>query len=385
MNRNPAPRVGLEKGAPGCGVRCGPGRETALMVRAWILGLGSYVPERVVGNDELPFLNERHERCTEIQSDVDDEWIRTRTGVEARRYVPADGSVACSDLAAEAARRALSDAESQAGEIDCIIFATLSPDIHFPGSAVFLQDKLGIAGKHGCACFDIRQQCSGFLYGLQMADAFVRLGTYRRVLLVGAELHSHALDYSTRGRDVTVMFGDGAGAVVVGAVETEDGGSGILYTKLGADGTGAWDLYAKVFETAKVPFMRYEAGDANQHLVKYPQMNGKKVLLNSIRHMVRGTQEALAATGLGWGDIDWFVPHQANLRGQRGRRRACRDPAGKSPEHDPVVRQHHRRDRAPDHRPLASAGQGPQGRPHPLNGFRQRLHMGHRGFSDLGC
>jgi 3-oxoacyl-[acyl-carrier-protein] synthase III len=179
---------------------------------------------------------------------------------------------------------------------------------------VFLQTKLDIANKDGCACFDIRQQCSGFLYGLQMADAFVRLGAYRRVLLAGSELHSHSLDYSTRGRDVTVMFGDGAGAAVIGAVETSDTRSGILYTKLGADGTGAWDLYLKIFEIAKAPFIGYDAGDPARNLAKYPQMNGKKVLMNSIRQMVRGTQQALAATGLGWDDIDWFVPHQANLR-----------------------------------------------------------------------
>ena len=284
------------------------------MLRAWILGLGSYVPDRVIRNDEIPFLNERHERCAEKQIDVDDEWIRTRTGIEARRYAPADGSVSCSDLAAEASRRALADAGSEAEDIDCIIFATLSPDIHFPGSAVFLQKKLGIANKDGCACFDIRQQCSGFLYGMQMADAFVRLGTYRRVLLVGSELHSHALDYSTRGRDVTVMFGDGAGAVVIGAAEATDARSGILYTKLGADGTGAGDLYAKVFEIAKTPFMDYDTRDRTQNLTMYPQMSGKKVLLNSIRHMVHGTRQALADTRLGWDDIDWFVPHQANLR-----------------------------------------------------------------------
>jgi 3-oxoacyl-[acyl-carrier-protein] synthase III len=284
------------------------------MLRAWILGLGSYVPDRVVPNDEITYLNERHERCAEQQTAVDDEWIRTRTGIEARCYVPADGSMACSDLAAEASQRALADAGIEAKDIDCIIFATLSPDIHFPGSAVFLQKKLGIANKDGCACFDIRQQCSGFLYGLQMADAFVRLGTYRRVLLVGSELHSHSLDYSTRGRDVMVMFGDGAGAVVIGAVETSDERSGILYTKLGADGTGAWDLYLKIFEIAKAPYIAYDAGDRTQNLAKYPQMNGKKVLMNSIRHMVFGTQQALGATGLGWDDIDWFVPHQANLR-----------------------------------------------------------------------
>lgn len=284
------------------------------MLRAWIMGLGSYVPERVVPNDEIPFLNERHERCAEQQTETNDAWIREMTGVEARRYVPADGSVSCSDLAVKASRCALTDAGIDAEKIDCIIFATLSPDIHFPGSAVFLQTKLDIANKDGCACFDIRQQCSGFLYGLQMADAFVRLGTYRRILLVGAELHSHSLDYSTRGRDVMVLFGDGAGAMVIGAAETEDARSGILYTKLGADGTGAWDLYLKIFEIAKAPYIAYDAGDRTQNLAKYPQMNGKKVFLNAVRHMVLATQQALGTTGLGWDDIDWFVPHQANLR-----------------------------------------------------------------------
>jgi 3-oxoacyl-[acyl-carrier-protein] synthase-3 len=204
-------------------------------------GLGSYVPDRIVPNDEIPFLNERHERCAEQQTETNDAWIRELTGIEARRYVPADGSVSCSDLAVRASRCALADAGIDAKDIDRIIFATLSPDIHFPVSAVFLQTKLNIANKDGCACFDIRQQCSGFLYGMQMADAFIRLGTYRRVLLVGAELHSHSLEYSTRGRDVMVLFG--AGAVVIRAVETDDAFSGILYTKLGADGTGAWDLY----------------------------------------------------------------------------------------------------------------------------------------------
>jgi 3-oxoacyl-[acyl-carrier-protein] synthase-3 len=134
------------------------------------------------------------------------------------------------------------------------------------------------------------------------------------VLLVGAELHSHSLEYSTRGRDVMVLFGDGAGAMVIGAAETDDARSGILYTKLGADGTGAWDLYLKIFETAKTPYIAYDASDRAQNLDKYPQMNGKKVFLNAVRHMVLSTQEALSTTGLGWDNIDWFVPHQANLR-----------------------------------------------------------------------
>ena len=306
--------MGLEKSGPYFCDRRRSEAEEMLMLRAWIMGLGSYVPDRVVPNDEIPFLNERHERCAEQQTETNDAWIRELTGVEARRYVPADGSVSCSDLAVRASRCALADAGIEAKDIDCIIFATLSPDIHFPGSAVFLQTKLDIANKDGCACFDIRQQCSGFLYGMQMADAFVRLGTYRRVLLVGAELHSHSLEYSTRGRDVMVLFGDGAGAVVIGAVETDDARSGILYTKLGADGTGAWDLYLKIFEIAKAPYIAYDASDRTQNLAKYPQMNGKKVFLNAVRHMVLATQQALSTTGLGWDNIDWFVPHQANLR-----------------------------------------------------------------------
>jgi 3-oxoacyl-[acyl-carrier-protein] synthase-3 len=284
------------------------------MIRASVLGLGSYVPDRVVTNDEIRFLNEKHEKCAEPQTETSDEWIKKRTGIEERRYVPNDGKTACSDLGLEAARRAMQDAGVTAKELDCIIFATLSPDIHFPGSAVFLQSKLGIDGEDGCACYDIRQQCSGFVYGMQMADAFVRTSTYKKVLLVGAELHSHSLDYSTRGRDVMVLFGDGAGAAVIGPKETDDPKDGILYTHCGADGSGAWDLYLKVFEIAKLPYVYYDANDRDQNQIKYPQMEGKKVFLNAVRAMVQSVQRALRETGLGWSDIDWFVPHQANLR-----------------------------------------------------------------------
>jgi len=287
------------------------------MIRAKILGLGSYVPERVVTNDELRYLDEKHVRAEAPRIDTNDEWIRSRTGIEERRYVPNDGTWACSDLAREAALRAVADAGCDVKEIDCIILGTLSPDIHFPGTAVFLQSKLGIDGLDGCACYDIRQQCSGFIYGLQMADAFVRGGLYKRVLVVGSEVHSHSLDYSTRGRDVTVLFGDGAGAVVVGPVETNDPLEGIIYTKVGADGGGAWDLYLKVFEIKHLPFVWYDAS-RREELVEYkemyPQMNGKKVFLNAVRAMNLATRAALDATGLTWDDIDWFVPHQANLR-----------------------------------------------------------------------
>jgi 3-oxoacyl-[acyl-carrier-protein] synthase-3 len=284
------------------------------MIRATILGLGSYVPDRIVTNDELRYLDDQHVRHDTARIETSDEWIRMRTGIEERRYVPNDGQWASSDLGLEAARRALADAGCEAKDIDCIIFATLSPDIHFPGSAVFLQSKLGIDGVEGCACFDIRQQCSGFVYGLQMADTFVRTGTYRRVLLVGAELHSHSLDYTTRGRDVTVLFGDGAGAVVVGPAETDDPRAGILYTKVGADGSGAWDLHLKVFEIKHLPYVWYDATKRDAFKEMYPQMNGKKVFLNAVRAMNLATRAAMEKTGLRWDDVDWFVPHQANLR-----------------------------------------------------------------------
>lgn len=283
------------------------------MIRSKILGLGSYVPDRVVPNEELAYLDERHVRHAEKRTETTADWIRTRTGVEERRYVPNDESTTCSDLAHRAATRALEDAGCTAKEVDCIILATLSPDIHFPGTAVFLQSRLGIDGDDGCPCFDIRQQCSGFLYGLQMADMFVKSGQYKRVLLVGSELHSHSLDYTTRGRDVMVLFGDGAGAVVVGPTESDNPREGILYTKLGADGSGAMDLHLKVFDSKKMPHIQYDP-EWGTPKVAFPQMNGKKVFLNAVRSMNLGTRAALDATGLTWDDVDWFVPHQANLR-----------------------------------------------------------------------
>jgi 3-oxoacyl-[acyl-carrier-protein] synthase-3 len=284
------------------------------MLRTKILGLGSYVPDRVVDNDELPYLNDRHIREATRQIETDDAWIQKRTGIKTRRYVPNDGSVATSDLALHATRRALDDAGIAAGEIDCIIFATLSPDFHFPGTGVVLQKKLGIAAQTSCACFDIRQQCSGFLYGLQMADAFIRAGMYKRVLLVGAELHSHSLDFTTRGRDVTVLFGDGAGAMLLGPMESEDPRSGVMYTSVHADGSGAEDLCLKIFDISRAPYIDYDARDRAQNEPIYPRMDGKRVYLNAVRGMVMSTQAALANTGLTWDDIQWFVPHQANLR-----------------------------------------------------------------------
>ncbi|MFK7986040.1 MAG: 3-oxoacyl-ACP synthase III family protein [Sandaracinaceae bacterium] len=283
------------------------------MTRAKILGLGSYVPPRIVTNEEIPFLNDLHERCDEQQTETNHEWIQKRTGIEQRHYVDNDRDVGCSDLALEASKRAIADAGLEPKDIDCIILGTLSPDIHFPGTAVFLQSKLGIDGEGGCPCYDIRQQCSGFVYGLEMADAFIQAGKYERILVVGSEVHSHSLDYTTRGRDVMVLFGDGAGAVVVGKADSDED-SGVLYTSCGADGSGAWNLYLKVFDISKRPMLPYNALAKDDPEIQYPQMKGKKVFLQAVRTMVMATNGALAKTGLTWDDIDWFVPHQANLR-----------------------------------------------------------------------
>jgi 3-oxoacyl-[acyl-carrier-protein] synthase-3 len=284
------------------------------MIRTKILGVGSYVPERIVTNEEIQFLDDHHVRQSVQQTETNDAWIQQRTGIRERRFVPNDGSVSTSDLALHAAKRALADANCEPSEIDCIIFGTLSPDQHFPGTAVFLQKKLGIAEKTSCACYDIRQQCSAMVYGLQMADAFVRTGTYKRVLLVGAELHSHALDFTTRGRDVMVLFGDGAGAFVLGPMDTDDPRAGIIYTKAYADGNGARDLELRIFEIKNMPYLDYDPRDRDRNAIMYPKMDGKRVFLNAVRAMVMSTNEALAKTGLTWNDIQWFVPHQANLR-----------------------------------------------------------------------
>jgi 3-oxoacyl-[acyl-carrier-protein] synthase-3 len=284
------------------------------MIRTKVLGLGSYVPDRIVPNEELAFLNDQHVRQATVQTETDDAWIQKRTGIKQRRYVPNDGKTSTSDLALEAAKRAIADAGLQPTDIDCIILGTLSPDFMFPGTAVLVQHKLGIADKTNCACFDIRQQCSAMVYGLQMADAFVRSGTYKRILLIGAELHSHSIDFTTRGRDVTVLFGDGASAVVLGPEETDDPRAGVIYTAAYADGDGADDLSLHIYEINRLPYLDYDRLDRDHNAIMYPHMNGKRVFVQAVRGMVLSTQKALAATGLTWNDIDWFVPHQANLR-----------------------------------------------------------------------
>ena len=275
------------------------------MPNAYISGTGSYVPPRVVTNDDLR---------NNFHIDTTDEWIVQRTGIETRHY--ADDGVNNSDLAVPAAREALERAKITARDLDMIIYATLSPDMHFPGSGVFLQRKLGLREGDDAKfvpCLDVRNQCSGFLYGLATAVSMVRAGSCKHVLLVGSETHSAAIDYTTRGRAVTTLFGDGAGAVVVSATDEK---RGVLSWHLGADGRHAEALCMRIWEMQKRPFMSLDA-DGNAQIpaeTLWPHMNGKQVFKHAVQRMAEALFQACAANNMNAGDIDLFCFHQANKR-----------------------------------------------------------------------
>ena len=263
------------------------------MIRSRILGVGRYLPERRVTNLDLAKM-----------FDTSDEWVRQRTGIVERRF--ADEGVYCSDLALEASREALKSAGMSAADLDFVIFATLSPDHHFPGNGCYLQPKLGISG---IGCMDIRNQCSGFLYSLAVADAFVRIGMYRRILVVGAEVHSSGLSFTDEGRDVSVIFGDGAGAVIVGP--SDDPARGILTNHLHADGAFADILRLEMFDISRKPCLTHEMLDRGS---LWPKMKGKEVFRVAVTKIPEVIGEALKAVDLKVEDIDLFIPHQANLR-----------------------------------------------------------------------
>jgi 3-oxoacyl-[acyl-carrier-protein] synthase III len=264
------------------------------MSRSAILGVGHYVPTKVVTNDDLSKL-----------MSTTDEWIQQRTGIKERRYVEHDG-IGASDLAVPAARMAVERAGRAMKDVDMIVFATLSPDVNFPGSGCLLGDKLGL---RGVPALDVRNQCSGFLYGLSVADAWVRAGAYRNILVVGAEVHSTGVELNDRGRDVAVLFGDGAGAALVGASASND--RGVLSLALHADGSGARDLWLKAPASMCSPRLTTEMLEKGEH---YPAMNGKQVFRWATEKMPEVAREVLAAAEVSIGDVDLFVPHQANMR-----------------------------------------------------------------------
>ncbi|HSL19686.1 MAG TPA: beta-ketoacyl-ACP synthase III [Methylomirabilota bacterium] len=289
-------------------------------MRAVITGTGIYIPELRVSNDTM----------SEIM-DTSDEWIRVRTGIEQRHYAAPDQ--ATSDLAVPAARRALEDAGLQVSDIDYLIVATMTPDYFFPGSAPYVQRKLGL--EH-IPCLDIRQQCAGFVYALQLADAVVRSGQARRVLVIGAEVHAALVPWSeeswkvargeaagplspeefaknTESRDRVVLFGDGAGAVVVEA--SDDDRRGVVDCLLRTNGNEAERLWTKAAGSAFRPYFHpdmYHSGDY------VPIVEGRKVYALAVTFMPKVTFEILERNGLTTDDLDLVIMHQANLRINEG-------------------------------------------------------------------
>lgn len=286
-------------------------------MRTKILGTGHFLPEWVVTNDALARIME-----------TSDEWIRKRTGIRERRF--ADPESATSDIAVPAAERALEDAGMTTSDIDYVVFATMTPDMYFPGSAPFLQRKLGMPGV---PCLDIRQQCAGFLYAVQLADAMIRSRQYRNLLVIGAEVHACFMpwkswdilrgerdgkvseeewDVNTKTRDRSVIFGDGAGAVVLtGTSEEDDDGLGLLDILLHTDGREAERLCTRAGGSAYRPYFdprMTETGDVT------PFVEGREVYRLAVQLMPQVVRELLARNQIGLEDIDLVIMHQANLR-----------------------------------------------------------------------
>ncbi len=264
------------------------------MKHTGIAGVGHYVPERIVTNDDLSKI-----------IDTNNEWIVERTGIHERRFIdPAKDTVA--NMAAKASRMALERANMKAEDIDMIVFATITSDYYFPGSGVLLQRELGL---ESIPAMDIKNACSGFIYALSTADQFIKTGMYKNVLVIGAEIQSSALDLSDRGRGTAVIFGDGAGAAVLTASDSQ----GILSTHLHSDGRFAEELYVK------------DPGGSRSNEERQPEqitdtsgfkvyMNGNLVFKHAVVRFMEVIQEALDQNKLSKEDIDLLVPHQANLR-----------------------------------------------------------------------
>lgn len=280
------------------------------MYHSRIAGIGYYVPKNVYTNQELTRF-----------MDTSDEWIQERTGIKERRF--ADRlSETTTTMGIEAAKIAIERAGTTAEEIDFIVFATLSPDYYFPGCGVLLQREMGMKE---IGALDVRNQCSGFVYALSVADQFIKTGMYKNILVVGSEKHSFAMDFETRSRNVSVIFGDGAGAVVL--QPTEDEGRGILSTHLHSDGADAEILamhypgaHANKWLKDNPDFPEQELGglfmtpEILESGAILPYMDGPAVFKKAVVKFPEVIRESLAANGLTEKDINLLVPHQANLR-----------------------------------------------------------------------
>ena len=263
------------------------------MYKSRILGTGRYLPPTVVTNRDLEKL-----------MDTTDQWIQQRTGIRERRFV--DEGVGVADLGLQASLKAIAAARLSPQDIDFLVFATLSPDYSFPGSGCLLQDRLGI-GTIGA--LDVRDQCSGFIYALSVADQYVRTGMYQDVLVVGAEVHSTGLELNTHGRDLAVLFGDGAGAVVVG--RANEGQGSILSTHLHSEGRHAKKLWLEAPGCIFHPRITEEMLKEGRH---YPQMEGRFVFRNAVDRFQEVVAEALYANHRTMKDVDLLILHQANMR-----------------------------------------------------------------------
>jgi 3-oxoacyl-[acyl-carrier-protein] synthase-3 len=264
--------------------------------RAKIVGTGMYVPERVVTNHDLT-----------QWMDTSDEWIRQRSGIAERRFV-SDGETPA-DLAQRAAEAALQRAGLEARDLDCILLATLSPQHDFPGTSFFLHDRLGAAE---IPCMDVRAQCSGFLFSLGIAESFVRAGRFGRVMVVGCEVHSTGIELATRGRDVSVLFGDGAGAVIVEAQDDDSDPAGILEIRMHSEGQHAQKLWTPAPGSSYTP-RRLTHEMIDEGLI-YPKMEGRFVFKHAVTRMPEVLNATLSAASQKLEDVDLFLFHQANLR-----------------------------------------------------------------------
>ena len=267
------------------------------MYTSRIKGLGFYVPDNVVTNDDLSKL-----------MDTSDEWIQERTGIKERRHA-LKGSDTTTSMGVKASLKAIEAAKINKEEIDFIVFATLSPDFYFPGCGVLVQKELGLPNV---GALDIRNQCSGFLYALSVADQYIKTGMYKNILVIGAETQSPALDMTTRGRNMAVLFGDGAGAAIVS--RSDNPKRGILSTHLHSQGEHAEQLamIAPGVGTKWVPQILAENDPDN--VSYYPNMNGQFVFKNAVVRFAEVIEEGLKTNGLSNKDINMLIPHQANLR-----------------------------------------------------------------------